>query len=216
MLQTITIVGSTGLIGLQFLKSIGEDDYQGVTAITRRDIPSLSGKPFIHQAKYDFTDLEHMREDLKSDVLICTLGTTIKTAGSQERFMEIDHDIPLNLAKIAREEGCQTFILVSSMGADADSKIFYSRVKGKLEQALKDVGFSQLHILRPSMLLGDRHESRPGEFIGKLIMQPLSFLIPWKYKPIQASTVAAKIHELIVVGMEGSFTWSGKSLFHKN
>ena len=130
--------------------------------------------------------------------------------------MEIDHDIPLNLAKIAREEGCQTFILVSSMGADADSKIFYSRVKGKLEQALKDVGFSQLHILRPSMLLGDRHESRPGEFIGKLIMQPLSFLIPWKYKPIQASTVAAKIHELIVVGMEGSFTWSGKSLFHKN
>lgn len=216
MLQTITIVGSTGLIGLQFLKSIGEDDYQGVTAITRRDIPSLSGKPFIHQAKYDFTDLEHMREDLKSDVLVCTLGTTIKTAGSQERFMEIDHDIPLKLAKIAREEGCQTFILVSSMGADAGSRIFYSRVKGQLEEALAGVGFPRLHILQPSMLLGARQESRRGEFIGKLIMQPLSFFIPWKYKPIQASTVAAKIHELIGIDDEGVFTWSGKALFHKN
>lgn len=216
MPQTITVIGSTGLIGLHFLSSISDGEYSGVTAITRREIPNLSDKPFIHQAIHDFSNLENLRADLKTDVLVCTLGTTIKTAGSQERFFEIDHNIPLTLAKIAREEGCQTFILVSSIGADAQSKIFYSRVKGQLEAALKEVGFQQLHILRPSMLLGDRQESRRGEFIGKLIMQPLSVLIPWKYKPIQASTVAAKIRELISAGGSGTSTWSGKELFNKN
>ncbi len=216
MSQTITVIGSTGLIGLQFLSNISEGEYKDVTAITRREIPALSDKPFIHQAIHDFSNLASMRADLKTDVLVCTLGTTIKTAGSQERFFEIDHNIPLALAKMAREEGCQTFILVSSLGANANSKIFYSRVKGQLEAALKEVGFKQLHILRPSMLLGNRQESRPGEFIGKLIMTPLSFLIPWNYKPIQASTVAAKIRELISTGGSGTSIWTGKELFHKN
>ncbi|MBT3252580.1 MAG: NAD-dependent epimerase/dehydratase family protein [Candidatus Marinimicrobia bacterium] len=214
MSSTITVIGSTGLIGLEFLSQITEGEYQKVNAITRRQITSLSGKPFIHQAVHNFEDLESMRGELKSDVLVCTLGTTIKTAGSQERFIEIDHDIPLALAKIAHEEGCNTFILVSSMGADANSSIFYSRVKGQLEEALKAVGFPRLHILRPSILLGDRQESRPGEFVGKLIMQPLSFLIPWKYKPIQASTLAAKIREIIAAEKSGVRIWSGKNLFH--
>ena len=86
----------------------------------------------------------------------------------------------------------------------------------KLEEALKGVGFTQLDILRPSMLLGDREESRPGEFIGKLFMQPISFLIPWEYKPIHARTVAAKIRKLIKNGEAGVRTWSGKALFNKN
>jgi uncharacterized protein YbjT (DUF2867 family) len=216
MSPTITTIGSTGLIGLEFLRAIRDGDYHSITAITRRVIPDLSDKSYVHQSINDFTDLESMRSQLKTDVLVCTLGTTIKTAGSQKRFFEIDHDIPLALAEIAREEGCHTFILVSSMGANAQSKIFYSRVKGQLEEALKGVGFPRLHILRPSMLLGDRQENRPGEFVGKLIMQPLSFLIPWKYKPMQARTLAAKIHELIANEEAGTWTWSGKDLFSKN
>ena len=214
--KSITVLGSTGLVGLEFLRSISRGDYTAVTAITRRDIPELSGRSFVRQARHDFQDLEKLRPDVGSDVLICTLGTTIKTAGSQERFIEVDHDIPLTLAKMAFEEGCQTFILVSSMGADASSKIFYSRVKGQLEQALKQVGFHQLHIIRPSMLLGDRQESRQGEFIGKLIMQPLGFLIPWQYKPIHASTVAAKIKQLSTAEDHGVRFWSGKELFNSN
>jgi len=213
MAKSITLIGSTGLIGMQFLQNTSEGDYQHVTAITRREIPGLSEKPFIKQSIHDFTDSESMRPDLKADVLVCTLGTTIKTAGSQQRFFEIDRDIPLNLAKIAYEEGCRTFILVSSIGADANSSVFYSRVKGQLEEALKGIGFSTLHILRPSMLLGNRQESRRGEFIGKLLMQPLSILIPWQYKPIQAGTVAAKIHQLIRDETEGVKIWSGKPLF---
>ena len=106
MPSQITVIGSTGLIGLEFLGSITEEDYQGVTAITRREIPRLSDKPFIRQAIHDFTDLESFRSDLKTDVLVCTLGTTIKTAGSKKRFFEVDHDIPLKLAKIAHDQGC--------------------------------------------------------------------------------------------------------------
>jgi len=216
MAKSITLIGSTGLIGKQFLLDINEGDYGGVTAITRREMPDLTEKAFINQSIHDFSDLESIRPDMKTDVLVCTLGTTIKTAGSQERFFEVDHDIPLNLAKIAYEEGCSAFVLVSSIGADAASSTFYTRVKGQLEEALKEIGFSTLHILRPSMLLGDRQESRPGEFIGKIIMQPLSFLIPWQYKPIHASTVAAKIHQLIRDDVKGVKTWSGKPLFQKN
>ncbi len=216
MSPNITVIGSTGLIGLEFLKGIEAGDYRGVTAISRRNIPNLSRKPFIKQALHDFSNLEDMRAELKSEVVVCTLGTTIKTAGSQERFFEIDHNIPLEVAKIAREEGCERFILVSSIGADARSRVFYSRVKGKLEDALKEVGFSRLDILRPSMLLGDRGEKRPGEFIGKLIMQPIAFLIPWKYKPIPSTTLAGKIAELIDLDEPGTYIWSGKALFTRN
>lgn len=213
MAKSITVIGSTGLIGKQFLQNIEADDFQQVTAITRRKILDLQKKTFIKQVIHDFSDLESMRSDLRTDVLICTLGTTIKIAGSQKRFYEVDHDIPLKLAKIAFEEGCRTFILVSSIGANASSGTFYLRVKGQLEEDLKEIGFTSLQILRPGMLLGSRQESRPGEFIGKIIMKPLSFLIPWQYKPIEATTVATKINQLIKDDVQGEMTWSGKPLF---
>lgn len=209
----ITVIGSTGLVGKQFLESIVEGQYEHVTAITRRSIPTLESNNFIKQSIYDFSDLEAMRLDLQSEALVCALGTTIKTAGSQEAFMRIDHELPLEIAKIALEEGCKTFILISAMGANAQSRIFYSRVKGLLEEELSDLGFEQYHILRPSMLLGDRQESRTGEFLGKLLMQPLSFLIPWKYKPIHASFLASTIHRLLTENMQGKHVWEGKPLF---
>jgi len=216
MSTRITVIGSTGLIGSEFLRNVEEGEYESVTAITRREIDGLLGKPFIRQVIHDFKDLESMRPDLKADVLVCALGTTIKTAGSQERFFEVDHDLPLKLAKIAREEGCKRFILVSSVGADARSKTFYLRVKGQLEAALKDIGFEALHILQPSMLLGDRLERRPGEALGKIVMKPLSILIPWNYKPIHARQVSAKIRQLSLSTDSGNHVWLGRSLFNVN
>ncbi len=216
MARSVTVIGSTGLIGKQFLESVSEGEFKQVTAISRREIPELMGKSFINQTIHDFSDLEAMRPDLKTDILVCALGTTIKTAGSQEAFMRVDHDLPLEIARIAHEAGCQTFILISSVGADAQSSIFYSRVKGQVEAALDELGFNQFHILRPSMLLGERQESRPGEFVGKLILTPLSFLIPWKYKPIHANTVSDKIKRLASWTQPGKYIWEGKSLFHLN
>jgi len=216
MAKQITLLGSTGLIGQAFLNLMSAEDGLEVTAITRREMPGFEGKGFIHQAIHDFKDLESIRPDLKTDVLVCTLGTTIKTAGSRERFFEVDHDIPLRLAQIAFEEGCRNMILVSSVGADAASRVFYSRVKGQLEEDLKPIGFDQLHILRPSMLLGDRQEHRPGEFIGKLISKPLTPIIPWRYKPIHAKQVAAKIRSLVHSHETAVHIWEGKLLFQLN
>jgi len=107
--------------------------------------------------------------------------------------MKIDHDLPLKISRIAKEEGCRTMILISSMGAHSKSKIFYSHVKGLLEESLEKIGFEEFHILRPSLLLGKRTEARPAEYISKHIMHDLSFLIPWEYKPIHASIIAKKL-----------------------
>ena len=104
--------------------------------------------------------------------------------------MNIDHDLPLEISRIAKEEVCRTIILISSMGANSKSKIFYNRVKGLLEESLEDIGFEEFHNLRPSLLLGKRTETRPAEYISKLIMDPLSFLIQWKYRPIHASSIS--------------------------
>ncbi|MCF7823098.1 MAG: NAD-dependent epimerase/dehydratase family protein [Candidatus Marinimicrobia bacterium] len=216
MALSITVIGSTGLIGKQFLESIQPDDYAEVIAITRRSIPSLDEKPFIRQAIHDFTDIEQMRLDLKTDVLVCALGTTIKTAGSQDAFMRVDHDLPLAIARMALEEGCKRMVVISSVGGRVDSSNFYLRVKGLLEDELSALGFEQLHILKPSMLLGDREETRAGESVGKLIIKPLSFIIPWKFKPIHATTVAATIHRSIQSVQAGKHIWEGKPLFTGN
>ena len=207
------MIGSTGLIDTNFLEKISPDDFQNVNAITRRKIPNLENKNFIKQSVHDFPDLEKMRQDLKTDILVSALGTTIKKAGSKDEFMKIDHDLPLEISRIAKEEGCRTMILISATGANSKSKIFYSRVKGMLEESLEEVGFEEYHILRPSLLLGKRTEARPSEYISKLIMDHLSFLIPWKYKPIHASIIAKKIKCIIMEEKSGKHIWEGMKLF---
>ena len=122
--QKLTLIGSTGLIGTHFLEEISPDDIQNVKAITRRKIPNLENKDFIKQSVHDFSELEKMRQDLKTDVLVCALGTTIKKAGSKDVFLKIDHDLPLEISRIAKEEGYKTMILISSTGANSKSNIF--------------------------------------------------------------------------------------------
>ena len=204
----ITLIGSTGLIGAHFLEEIRPDDFQDVNAITRRRIPNPKNKDFIKQSIHDFSDLEKMRQDLKTDVLVSAFGTTIKKAGSKEEFMKIEHDLPLEISRIAKEEGCRTMILVSSIGANSKSNIFYISVKGLLEEALEEIEFEEFHILRPSILLGKRSETRPTEYISKLIMAYLSFLLPWKFKPIHASIIAITIKCIIIMQRKsGKHIW---------
>ena len=210
----ITLIGSSGLIGTNFLEQIGPDDFQNVKAITRRKILNLKNKDFIKQSVHDFSDLEKMRQDLKTDVLVSALGTTIKKAGSKYEFTKIDHDLTLKISKIAKEEGCRTMILISSIGASCESNIFYSKVKGLLEVSLKEIGFEELHILRPSLLLGKRTEDRPAENISKCIIGHLPFLIPQKYKPIHASIIAKKIKFIIMEEKSGIHIWEGRKLFN--
>ena len=121
--------------------------------------------------------------------------------------MKIDHDLPMEIARIAKEEGCRAITLISSIGANSKSKIFYIRVKGLLEESWEDIGFEEFHILRPSLLLGKKTETRHAKYISKLILDPFSLLIPWKYRPIHASSIANTIKHLIREHKSGKHIW---------
>ncbi len=140
----------------------------------------------------DFDVLRSLGEHF--DDLFCCLGTTIRKAGSQEAFKRVDHDYPLALARLGKTVGAQQFLLVSALGADAQSSVFYSRVKGETERDIAAIGLPKVSFMRPSILLGERHERRPGEragiFVGKLIA-PLLLGPLRKYRPIHADDVAA-------------------------
>jgi hypothetical protein len=124
------------------------------------------------------------------DVVFCCLGTTIKTAGSEKAFRRVDFELVRWAAVAANENGIKRFLVVSSMGANADSKNFYLRTKGEMEKAITALNFEKCIIARPSMLLGPRKEFRMGEKIGQFFMLAFGLFIPARYKAIQALTVA--------------------------
>ena len=202
------------MIGSHFLDGLKDNDDLQIHAITRRKIDHLEQKGFIGQSVYDFKDPEGIRPVLKTDILISTFGTTIRNAGSQDEFVRVDHDIPLQISKMGKEEGCKTMILFSSVGADYGSKYFYTRMKGLLEEAIKDLEFETFHIMRSSLLFGNRMEFRLGEYLSKCIMGPLAFMVPWQYRPIHAGTVATVIKYLIKEDLQGNFVWEVQKLFH--
>ncbi len=126
------------------------------------------------------------------DVIFCTVGTTIKKVkGDKVAYRHVDYYIPVNAARLGAAAGCKQIIMISSVGADANSKTFYLRLKGEAEKGVAESGIESVTILRPSMLLGKRGEFRFGELVAKVIMEPLSFLIPKSYKPVHVSQVAS-------------------------
>lgn len=182
------VVGSTGLIGSELLKLLDKDQsFTKITALVRKKTATVSTK--LIEVEVDFGSLP---ADLfeKQDVVFCCLGTTIKKAGSKEAFRKVDYEYPLLTAKIAKEKGVEQFAIVTAMGSNPQSKIFYNNVKGDIENALKNINFESLGIFRPSMLLGNRAEVRTGERIGQAVMKLFSWVIPKNYKAIQAKSVA--------------------------
>lgn len=189
MKKTALIAGSTGLVGKHLLFYLLESSkYDKVIALTRQDLVISDSK--LVQVKTDYTNLEELSGELKSDDVFCCLGTTIAKAGSKEKFMEVDLHYPERLAKVSAKAGAKRFIAISALGASADSSIFYNQVKSKMEETVAKVNFEATHFFRPSLLLGSRNERRPGEEAAKLIYRIFWFLIPRKYKAIEADKVA--------------------------
>ena len=189
MNKTALIAGASGLTGGYLLNLLLESpEYSSVIAYVRKSSGLTHPK-----LKEIVVDWETLQEPVAAEDVFCCLGTTIKKAGSQEAFRRVDYDYPLQLAQLQYRGGSQQFLLVSAMGADAKSSIFYSRVKGELEHALQSIGYKGLHIFRPSFIAGPRKESRTGEKIGLAIFSILSplFIGPLKkYAPIQAEHIA--------------------------
>jgi len=184
------IAGATGLIGKAICRQL-KDSSNKVTLLSRRPIKAQHPHHIIQQT--DFTDLTLPLAESPTDTVLCALGTTIKKAGSPAAFIAVDLDLVLTVAKAAKASGFQKFIVVSSLGTRDGTKNFYLQTKAKMENALRELGFDSLVILRPSLLLGERDEFRIGEKVAEIaavLMTPF-----WKgklarYQPIHAEQVA--------------------------
>ena len=186
------IVGASGLVGgfcLNYL--LANPAYTEVLSLGRSKIDIESDK--LIQKQIDFDAYGTYAPLVKGHDLYIALGTTMAKAGSKEEFRKVDYKYILNIARAGSDNGINQLMLVSSVGADPDSRVFYSRVKGETEDAVKDLNYWAIHIFRPSILLGERPESRFGESIAKIIGKGLNFVLGGllnKYKPVEAETVA--------------------------
>ncbi len=206
------IAGASGLVGGLLLERLLRSPlYEQVVAVTRR--PLKIKHPKLHEIIGEFEAVETAvaAADFKPSDAFCTLGTTIKQAGSQAAFSKVDFEYVLRFARAAKAAGTQRFLLVTAVGASARSTIFYSRVKGEVEEAVSAIGFEATLIFRPSMLMGPRNETRPGESIAKILTPYISpFLIGPAaiYKGIEADTVAAAMVEAAATETSGRKTYT--------
>jgi len=201
-LKTAVVFGASGLIGSQLLPILFADpDYDLVLVFTRKSLGLVAAK--LEEVITDFKDLDSLRSKVKGDVVFCCLGTTIKTAGSEAAFRRVDFELVRWCAVAAAENQVPRFLVISSMGANADSRIFYNRIKGEMEKAVSALKFEQCVILRPSMLYGPRKEFRFGERVGQFFMWLFWLFIPAKYKLIHARTVAQKMVQLAKINFSG-------------
>ena len=188
--RSILLLGATGLVGSHCLRLLtGDPAFSRVVVLARRALPRELARANVESHVVDFDRLAAHAELFRVDQILCALGTTIKVAGSQERFRVVDYDYPLAAARIGLEQGATHYLLVSALGADPRSRVFYSRVKGELEAAVLALPYRAVTIARPSLLLGPRAEFRLGEQIAKRF----AFLVPGKYKPVGAHAVAATL-----------------------
>jgi len=194
-MKTVLILGATGQVGQALLELVLQHpEISHVVAPTRR--------PLLPHAKLDnpLVDFEALPEDAtwwKSDLTLCALGTTLRQTKSKAGFYRVDHDYVLAAAKLARRAGTPTFGLVSSLGADASSRLFYLRVKGETEQALGTLGFVSLVIVRPSLLIGGtRASARPLEAFGLFLGKRLASFLPRHYRAVTTLQVAKDLFEL--------------------
>jgi len=190
--RTALLAGATGLIGSHVLQLLlANDAWSRVVTVGRRPSPELHVK--LEQRVLDLGELETVSDLPHVDDVFCCLGTTIKQAGSQPAFRRVDHAFVLGIAHAGLHAGAKQFLLVSAIGADAASRVFYSRVKGETESAIRKLTLQSVQIFRPSLLLGERSEFRLGERIAMVVAPPLSLLLVGRlrrYRPIRAETVA--------------------------
>jgi len=183
----VLLAGATGLVGREALDIFLEHpSTERVIALTRRPLARLP-HPKLEARIVEFELLQEQPELFKVSHVVCALGTTMRQAGDRQAFRRVDYDYPLSLARLGLEGSARHFLVVSALGADPRSRIFYNRVKGEIEAALRQLPYGSLTIVRPSLLLGAREEFRFGERVA----QAVGRFIPGRFRPIAARDVAA-------------------------
>lgn len=201
------VFGATGLVGNILLKKLLSDDsYTQITAVTRKPLPINHEK--LNSIEGDFNSLDRIVRESQAfecDVVFCCLGTTLKKARSKEAFKLVDYDYPLKIAQLLKSKNpLAQFHIISALGADSNSRVFYNRIKGEIEDSLIDINFEKLVIYRPSLILGNRDDKRPLEQIGQLIAK---FLDPFitAVVPGYAGIEASKIAEIMILKSKKDF-----------
>ncbi|TPE59067.1 NAD-dependent epimerase/dehydratase family protein [Sandaracinobacter neustonicus] len=196
----LLLAGATGLVGSRLLQLLLADGHE-VVSVGRR--PSSVSHPLLHELQVDFAQLPALPP---ADAAISALGTTMATAGSEAAFRAVDQHAVLAFARAAHAAGCGHFLSVSAVGADAGSRVFYSRVKGEVEQELATIGFDRIDIVRPGLIIGPRAERRPFEALAQRLaplFDPLLMGGLSRYRSIRAEDVAAALARLAGRGGAG-------------
>lgn len=212
-MKTALVIGATGLVGTQLVQQLLADSrFSKVTVFGRRSLGIADAKLEEHLIDFDLPETwQHL---VKGDVLFSTLGTTLKQAGGQNQQYKVDYYYQYKFAETAAKNGVPAYVLISSSGADASSLIFYSRMKGTLEQAVKALDFKSISILQPGLLHGDRKEERFGEEAAYKVLHFLDKLgIAGKYRPYEASVVAQAMINAGIAAEPGVHTYTLKQLF---
>ena len=195
MNKTAIILGATGLTGSHLLEIILNDsDYDRVKVFTRKKL-SIS-HPKIEEHVIDLLKLSDYANEFKADVVFCCVGTTKAKTPNKELYRAIDYGIPVEAAKLCKQNSIKQFIVISALGAKPESKVFYSQLKGEMERDVLAQQIEHTHLLQPSLIVGDRKEKRMGEDFSKSFMKLFGFLIPARYKMIQAKTIALAMLQL--------------------
>ena len=199
------LAGASGLVGNKLLTLLLDDlSYGKVIVLVRRPLAIAHDK--LVQLVVDFSTMDfdnsHL-QNLSIDDVFCTLGTTIKRAGSKVAFRQVDQQYAINVAQMAKHYGAELFCIVTAIGANSDSMFFYNQVKGDVEAQLQQMDYKYLAAFRPSMLAGERREQRFSEQLGTIFMKIFNWLIPSKYKIIQVEKVAAAMLDYAKNPVEG-------------
>lgn len=197
----LILAGATGLVGRHVLALALEDPRVDIViAPTRRALPD---HPRLRAPLVDFDRLPEDADWWQADAVVCALGTTIKAAGSRDAFRRVDFEHPLAIARLARRHGTHVYALNSAKGADPASRMFYSRTKGELEQALRALDLDSLTFVRPGLIGGEREAPRAGEHVASLVLGALHPLLPraWRINP--AATIARSLLEAAITARPG-------------
>ena len=197
----VMLVGATGLVGSRVLaQALTHAAVPQLVAPTRRP---LASHPKLLNPDVSFHRLPEEAEWWAVDAVICTLGTTIAKAGSKPAFYQVDHDLPLRVGQLALAHGARAYALNSALGADVQSRVFYSRTKGELERDLLALGYPSLTFVRPGLIGGERNESRPAEQFGITVSTWLRPLLASRYRVVPAPRIAQHLLQAALAARPG-------------
>lgn len=196
--KTAILLGATGLTGNLLLQQLlKDDDFQKIILFSRSSVKLQHSK--LEEHLIDLFQLEKYKDQFHADVVFCCVGTTQKKTPDKETYRKVDFGIPVTAAKLAKQNNIPKMIVVSAIGADKNSRFFYNKTKGEMEEAVLEQKISETYILRPSLIDGNREESRPFELAWKKVMRLANFIMIGplkKYRSIQAETIASAMQFL--------------------